>query len=503
MILGVYNKSRFATLFWVAALIQVLTWSVLPVYVRHGLNPDFIEAVTWGHQFSWGYDKNPWLPGLLAHAGIVIGGESGIGIYFIQSCFILLGLWSVWRLTEAISNSVYALVAALMLGTLVSYTIELQIYNDNYILMGLLPYASLIFFRILQKNKLQDWLAVSAVLGLATMGKYDAILLGISFLIFLIVHPNRKHYFFSYKIVLAMILYLAICLPNIIWLFQHDFITLTYTFNERGKLGQTHFSDVIENNLMFIKDTIINFLPALLLMGLAFSRQSTIIKPSLTKQEKSFIVWAAMGPILILLFMGFFMGIMLHSEWSTTFVGLWGTLLLVMLKPSISMVSLNRFIGMVFLLLILLPTSYYYFSMKNDAGGYPAPEIAKLASTVWREHYHTKLHYVAGDRYVAGYVGLHAIDKPAVWMEWNSAVSPWINVNDLKCKGALFIQDSGHSKQQFFSGLSFPDFVVKSFPTLKVLPPIHVKWYRNNEKKQDLYVLIGLLPPKNIDSCKV
>ncbi|MDX1902035.1 MAG: glycosyltransferase family 39 protein [Gammaproteobacteria bacterium] len=493
--------SRYGQLFWLFLTLHTFLWTVTPVFIRHALSDDLIEAFIWGQQFVWGYDKNPWLPGTLAHIGILLGGRSGIGIYFIQSLFIALGLFSVWRLMSKISNPIYALISVMMYEACACYSVDLQIYNDNYILMGLLPLATLFFYRAIRKEKLSDWLLAAAITALAVMGKYDAILFAISIFCYLMTTKKRWHYLASYKTWSALSIFILLIAPNLLWLSHHHFSTLSYAFHERADFGNQSWFYQTKNNLYFVWITLLGFLPALVLASLVLTqqRENLLVEKTnhtyRTHENLNFLFWSGFGPIILLTLLGFLMGLTLHREWGNAFISLWGAFILLRLKPSISKDSLKRFIIATFVMLFVWPTGYLYIASLKDTGVFPAPEIARYATTVWHKHFHTRLRYVAGDRYTAGYVALHSHDHPAVWMEWNTQAATWIHEKDLKCHGALFIQDSGHTHQHFYQGTTFPRKVLNHHPKLKILRIKEFAWHRNHQKKPNLKLLIGLLPP--------
>lgn len=488
-------------LFWLFAFIYLISWTILPVIIRHAFTADFIEAAIWSQHFSWGYDKNPWLPAFLTHIGILIGGTSGIGIYFILACSIILGLWCTWQLTSQLSNPIYGIIAALMLAASSWYTVDVQIYNDNYILMGLLPLTSLLFYRALQNDHLITWLSMAASLALATMAKYDAVLLGFAMLIYLLASNKRLFYLTSYKTYAALLVYILIVLPNVIWLFKHDFITIKYAFHDKGGLGEYSFYQHLLKNINFIKEVFIYFLPSLFIMSFIFTSKKTDLiinsnQQTINKDQQTFLFCLALGPILLLVLLACTLGFGLLSEWGMTFVGLWGSYLLVLVKPSISTQSLRRFFIAIFGITIIWPIGYVAISLKNDAGNFPGKELATVTTTIWHERYHQPLAYVAGDRYTVGYINLHSPDKPSVWTEWNNDTSPWINLQDLKCRGAMFVQEEQkHTLLQEFIGPTFPKNVLATFPNLEILPPITLNWYRNQQNKPNPNIIIGLLPP--------
>ncbi|BBB15616.1 undecaprenyl-phosphomannose:protein mannosyltransferase [Candidatus Rickettsiella viridis] len=478
--------------------LQLFLWSFLPVFIRHAVGNDLIEALTWGHQFQWGYDKNPFLPGILAHLGGIFG-FNGFGIYFIQQLFILLGVWSVRALTfELTNNSAYAFIAAVALLLCSAYNIDVQIYNDNYILQGLLPLCALFSYRGVKNNDLKYWLFSAAILGLATLAKYSAILLLPLYALYLLLCSERKKHYFSAKPYLTLLLYALILLPNLIWLYQQDFNAISYAFLARGLLNQLSYLQYLNNNLDFLLNFLIIILPSLfaLLVVIEYKKNANNIYPpsSITFDAYLYSFLMGLGPIILIFILASLLSFSLHREWGSTFISFLGSAFFVFFKPRISQRSINRFTIFIVTVMLSFGLGYLIVSLKNDTGAYPGPEIAKAATQVWHEHYAKKLPYVAGDRYTAGYIGYYSADKPQVWMEWNSSTSPWIDKKKLRCEGALFIIESGHTVQHFFKGTQFPTFVRNQFPNLVQLPERSFAWYRNHTQQNPIKVHFALLP---------
>jgi hypothetical protein len=490
---------QFKSHFWLILCLQLLLWSFLPVFIRHAIGNDLIEALTWGHQFQLGYDKNPFLPGMLAHLGGLFG-FNGFGIYFIQQLFILLGVWSVRELTfDLTHHSAYAFIAAVALLLCSAYNIEVQIYNDNYILQGLLPLSALFFYRGVKNNDLKYWFFSVAVLGLATLAKYSAILFLPLYALYLLCSTERKKHYFSIKPYLALLLYGLILLPNLIWLYQQDFNALSYAFLARGLLNQLGYLQHLNNNLDFLLTFLTIILPSLLalLVAIEYKKNTSdrYLSPSITYDTYLYSFLLGLGPIILLFILASLLSFSLHREWGSTFISFLGTAFLVFFKPTISQRSIHRFTVFIVTVMLSFGLGYLIVSLKNDTGTYPGPEIANYATQVWHAHYPSKLAYVAGDRYTAGYIGYYSKDKPQVWMEWNSNTSPWIDKKRLHCKGAIFVIESGHTVQHFFKGTQFPTFVRNQFPNLIQLPTRSFAWSRNHTQQNPIEVHIALLPP--------
>jgi 4-amino-4-deoxy-L-arabinose transferase-like glycosyltransferase len=487
-------ERKLPLVFWSMVIIHALTWTLAPLFIRHAVSNDIIEVITWGHQLQWGYDKNPWLPALLAHLGVMVGGTSAIGIYFIQQLFVVLAFWSIWRLTQLLTNNAYALIASMMLEGCVCYTLNVQLYNDNYILLGLWPLSALLFYHVIQTNRWRFWVALSVTLGLATMAKYDTIIMVGLYSLFLLLNKKYWQYLLTIKPWAALSIYCTILLPNLIWLSHYNFISLHYAFVERAKYQHLSEWEHIRHNFDFVQSTVINFLPAFLVMLTGLSFRS--IRQHAFPVARGFIFFIAFAPFLTLLVIALLMGLDLANEWGMVLIGFWGSYFLQTFRPEVTIGSLKRFISIIYVLLIFWPLGYIAISLKQDTGNYPGPEIAQRVTQQWHQNFNTPLSYVAGSRYVAGYVGFYSKDKPAVLMEWNNKVSSWINLDDLKCRGAIFIQDSGHTvMDKNYRGSQFPSQVLQAYPTLIILPLQNISWYRNRTHQADLQLLVGLLPP--------
>ena len=141
-------------------------------------------------------------------------------------------------------------------------------------------------------------------------------------------------------------------------------------------------------------------------------------------------------------------------------------------------------------------------SKHKHSDNYPAQDIANYVTAQWQEKYHKPLKYIAGSRYVGGYIAFYSHDHPSVYVEWNDKFSPWINLADMKKYGAVFIQDNYYGTTVFgkhpdtHNGKNFPIEVLKQYPDLIILPVKYFNWKRGNKHDDPIPVLIGFLPPR-------
>ena len=139
---------------------------------------------------------------------------------------------------------------------------------------------------------------------------------------------------------------------------------------------------------------------------------------------------------------------------------------------------------------------------RHHSDNYPAKNIADYVTNSWQAKYHKPLKYVAGSRYVGGYIAFYSKDHPSVFVEWNPEFSQWIDVKKMKKYGAVFVQDDYYGTLVFGkapnteNGLQFPPEVLKAYPKLIVLPIKYFRWHRADSSVPEIPVLIGFLPPK-------
>ena len=70
---------------------HLIVWSVVPWLTNTALPLDSLEAVLWGFEMQWGYDKHPPLSGWLAY--IFASALGDFGVYFLsQICVVVAGL---------------------------------------------------------------------------------------------------------------------------------------------------------------------------------------------------------------------------------------------------------------------------------------------------------------------------------------------------------------------------------------------------------------------------
>lgn len=498
------NHTKCQKIFWLFAISQALIWIALPTIFRYALPHDTIEGAMWGMHLEWGYDKNPWMNAWLTRLGWVIGGTSGIGIYFIGQLFVITSLWSVWKLAQKFLTPAYALISVLLLEGCVNYTLVPPTFNDNLIELGLWPLMALFFYQALKDQRLRDWLGLGIVSGLAMMAKYYTVFPMVIMLGFLLTEKKGRLSFKKPGFYLALLSFMAVILPHVVWLFHNNFITVDYALHRSDNMHLSWLKQHIYYPFNFAFAQIANVLalPVLLLFCYAKNKE----KNKLSSYDQKFLLTMAFGPYVLTVLLSAILGWRLYNEWGVPLVSLWGIVLVVFVQPALTQKTFNRFVKIIFVVTFLwaigYPAGLYLQKHTRHSDNYPAQEIANAVTKEWQARYHKPLKYVAGSRYVAGYVAFYSKDHPSVYAEWNNKFSPWINVEKMKRYGAVFVQDNYYGTTVFGghpntdNGTKFPAQVLKRYPHLIILPVQYFYWHRVGKNVTPIPLLVGFLPPQ-------
>jgi len=522
---------------WCFITLHVLVWTLIPNWTRHALPMDSSEGNVWGRHLELGYDRNPWLNGWLTRLAIELGGTSDFFVYFFSQLCVALAFWSIWRLGRKILTPLQAVVAVLMLEAIQYYTLAAVDFNDNVLELGLWPLLVLLFYKAITSQRRWDWLGVGLIAGLAMMAKYYSTILLLAMLIFLIWHPKARASFKQSGLYLGALFFILIIAPHIIWLFQHDFVTIRYAVGRVHDNDQANFWHYIQPGLNFALMQLIAFLGAVGLLSFALWEKQSGSKivgwircvfhrhppdqkhflhaessathhtihpleagglrqktpnPPYGDFNKQFLWIVGMGPYAITVLLSLLAGWQLHTLWGTPLLSCWGLLLVYYLQPTITRARFYRFLAAVLLVFTALIGGYTFVMLKpgnTSSGNFPGRAFAQKITTIWHAHYQQPLPYVVGDRVLASNVARYSADKPQAHLDWNTATNPWIDEPALRRQGAIFLQ-------RVDEGSEFPAQVRKQFPALKIEGIHYMTYVRPAADSKPVAILVGILAPQ-------
>jgi len=470
-------------------VLHVLAWTLAPSLVRFTLPMDAMEGATWGHQLAWGYDKNPFLNAWLTRLALTLGGQWTV--YLFAQLSVAVCFWAVFRLGCAMMPPLYALMGVLLLEGLQYYNFHAIDFNDNTLELGLWAVLVLFFYHAVRDKKMRDWLCVGFFAGLSLMTKYYTAMLLVPLFLFLLTDKKTRSVFSDTGIYAAFLVCLLISTPHIIWLFSHEFVTVQYALARTG--SELGWWSHIRFPFGFLWQQCLVLLPGLvLLLPLGFGKATPIFAKmdSMKRFDRRFLLFAGMGPLIMTVLLSIMAGIKLRAGWGQPLLSYSGLMLMMQLRPVLTRRRVRNFGCLLAVLLTVAVSGYGAALMRAPSPSsaiFPGKVISEQLEGWWHAHYAAPLRYVVGPRWYAGNVAFYSAENPAVYMEADSRVSPWIDMTDLRKKGALFVWEK--------SDTAFEARMRQRFPELT---DTRIFWFqpaRNAGSLQALGVAVALLPP--------
>lgn len=477
-------------------LLHVAIWTLAPAWFRYNLPLDAMEGTTWGEQFAWGYDKNPFMTAWLTQLAVLFGGPSGAATYLISQLSVALCFWSVWRLGKYMLPPLYALTAVMLLEGIQYYNLHAIDFSDNTLELATWALCILCFYQAVRTNKLRDWLLTGLFAGLAMMTKYYSIMLLIPMTLLLLINRDARAHFKNPSLYLGLLVFILVIIPHVIWLMSHDFITFDYAVS-RVSVKTHAWDNHIRYALQFVLEQFEALLPTLLLVLTFFIGKNTGTSPvSVSRFDKQFLFFTAICPFLLTILLSAIMGINLRAAWGQPLFSLWGILFILWFKPVITLQKFYRFAILLFILAAITITVYcvnIIRGTKPSSANFPGKIIAATLTQLWHEKYQTPLKFVAGGRWLAGNISFYSKDHPQVYIDWNKQMSPWIDEAALRKNGAIFVWDLTAINRR--KEVAIED-VTRQFTTMGPIEIMYFSWH-NNKNLPPAEIKVAFLPPAN------
>lgn len=493
MVNDITKKINIERLLHLFIFIHVITWTLVPYWVRFTLPMDSMEGASWGQQFEWGYDKNPFLNGWLTSIALRISGESGWSVYLFSQISVGLCFWAIWKLAKKMMPPDYALISVMLLEGVQYYNLHAIDFNDNTLELSLWALTALFLYKSLEKQNCLNWILTGIFAALGMMAKYYTAVMLLPMLLFLLFNSKNRKSFTNPYLYLGLAIFLIIITPHVIWLFYHNFVTVNYA------IDRVSTEDLWLNHIRFAAkftwEQLQTFIPSLLLiLFLLFGRKPLLLHPrfKISSYNKQFLFYIGLGPFLLTLLISICSGISLRAGWGAPLLSFWGIILVALVQPRVTLKNLILFLTAFYILMATTVLTYALALIRADApssANFPGKVIATLLTNEWHQRYHTPLKYIAGTRWVAGNIGLYSPDHPNVYINWDQNVSPRINEDDMEKHGAIFVWDDSDSKEKL------PDEIKARFGRLEQLNIRHFSWLRNKEMKP-VEIGVAFLPPE-------
>jgi 4-amino-4-deoxy-L-arabinose transferase-like glycosyltransferase len=404
-------------IFYIFITAHLIFWTLIPSLTNQNLPLDTIEALAWGSNLDWGFNKHPPMSAFFPEVFFQIFGSQDWVYYLLSQIFVLISFYYVFKFSkEFFNNDLLGLISVLLIEAIYFYNFTSPEFNVN---VCQLPFWSLtVYFSwkiyTSKEIKFTDCFLVGLFAAFGFLSKYLFLYLLVSIdLLFIYLIFIKKERKFDFKYLITLEVFLIVLVPHLIWLNNNEFITITYGLARTG-LEQSSLIDHIKFPLIFLIKQVGLLIPFLILVCLLLKK----IKFKFDLKDKKLLFLLAINilPILLMFLTSMVTGSKIRTMWMTPFYLFFGTLFVYLFQAQINIKKLKPFvIGFIFLF-FLSPILYAYVSISKDdkRTDYPGKEIAIKTQYAWDQQFKSKINVVYGNEWNAGNLSYHLKSRP-VW----------------------------------------------------------------------------------------
>ena len=414
--MNVLNRN-INNIFFIFALSHLIIWTLVPSLTNKNLPLDTIEALAWGSNLDWGFNKHPPISAFFPEIFYQIFGAQDWAYYLLSQIFVLIAFYFVFKFAyEIFGNIKLSLISVFLLSSIYFYNFTTPEFNVN---VCQLPFWSLVVYyswKIYQSKeiKFKDCFLIGLFGAIGFLSKYlfFYLLLSIALLfIYLIYFKKVKKFDFKYLITLEV--FIVLLIPHFVWLYNNDFITIFYGLKRAGLEG-SGILDHLKYPIIFMLKQIGILIPFFFLIWLLVKKIK--FKINLKDKKFLFLLFINILPIFLIFITSMVTGSKIRTMWMTPFYLFFGVLFVYIFQSQINLKKINKFLYGFLFLFFLSPALYSYISISDTdkRTDYLGKEIAKKVQLVWDQDFNKPIDFVIGDEWKAGNLSYHLKSRP-VW----------------------------------------------------------------------------------------
>ena len=409
------NKKNLLNIFYAFLIAHIIIWTLIPSLTNKNLPLDTIEALAWGSNLDWGFDKHPPMSAFIAEFFYKVFGSQDWAYYLLSQIFVITTFYIVFLISnEILRNKNLSIFSVLSLVGIYFYNFTTPEFNVNICQLPFWALTVLYSWKIYNNKKLNlkdsILLGVFAVAGFLSKYLFIYLLISIFFLFayLILIKKDRK---FDFKYLISIEVFLILLVPHIIWLFQNDFKTILYAFDRTG-INQSGALDHFKFPILFLLKQVGILIPFILLVFLLI--QKFKYKFNFKDKKLIFLIFINLMPLLLIFLTSLISGSKIRTMWMTPFYLFMGTFIIYVLQKQINFLKIKKFLVLFIALFLLSPLAYAYISLSKDnkRTDYPGKEISQKVQKKWDNDFTGEINVVLGDEWLAGNLSYHLKSRP-------------------------------------------------------------------------------------------
>lgn len=474
---------RTDRLFWIFAFSFFVVWIIVPVLLLNNYRLDVVEQFFVGQEWVFGTAKHPSLTAIaldvvsraLFHAPFVP--------FFLSQLFVLATIVSIWSLARDIMPRPLALAATCAMFNYWFFHFESSEYNNNVTLNAAWAVSIVLCWFALKTNAVRYWIFTGIAIGVGLHFKYTMAEFAILMVIFLICDPQGRKYWKQPGPWLTTLTAFLIFLPHMIWIIQHDYITLQYATGLVQKNGwSAHVLeplDFLAGQLGYVVPVLIPLIPICGWLG-----RIDRTKFFKTFQDRYLLVVVA-APLLFQIALSAYKGLCIRGALGSHLWLFLTVYLVYSLKTDASPTKVTRSIRLSFLtqivilvLSVVVVMAAPYIKGRGSRYHFPGKDLAQAVEQVWHEHCDRPLPWATGEWWLAGNTSVYGKDRASVYCTpgpnaflSGSPFSTWGTLDDVRRDGCMILWHIyGPEPSQ-----QVPPGFYEIFPEATILDPIEIR----------------------------
>ena len=413
----ILDKKNIQNLFYIFITIHLFLWTLVPTLTNNNLPLDTIEALAWGSNLDWGFNKHPPASAFFSEVFYQIFGSQDWAYYLLSQIFVVAAFIIVFKFAENLfKNKTLSFISVLLLEGIYFYNFTTPEFNVN---VCQLPFWALCVYyswKLFDKQEVSFkdcfWLGFFAAIGFLSKYLFIYLLVAIDLLFFYII-SFKKYKKFDFKYLISFEIFIFLLVPHLIWLINNDYATITYGLARTG-LESSNLLNHITYPLTFLGKQIGILIPFFIM--LFFLIKKIKFNMSLKDKRLLFLIFINLVPIGLMFLTSIITGSKIRTMWMTPFYLFFGVLFVYIFQLQINLKKLNSFISAFIVFFILSPFVYTYISITEieKRTDYPGKEIATKTQYAWSQDHKEPINVVLGDEWYAGNLSYHLKTRP-VW----------------------------------------------------------------------------------------
>jgi Dolichyl-phosphate-mannose-protein mannosyltransferase len=460
--------------------LHAVVWMALPALLYDNLPLDVIEALTYGREWQLSYEKLPPLPWWLAEATWRIFGADA-SLYALSQVAVAAGFIAVWMTARPLVGATGALAAVLIIDGLHYFNFSSVKFNHNIIEIPFWALSGFAFHAALRQGKLRYWVLLGAALGLAWWAKYFAVMLAAPLVLFLFVDPAARKTLARPGPWIAAIVALLVVAPNLFWLFEHG--AQPFGYAEARAAAPSGVLDHLIHPLSFLGVEAFFLVPALFIAAPLFlSKAEAVASPRADAFDRRIIALLAFGPTATLFLFSLVTGRATQAMWGYPlwlFLGLWLILFARTALDRARVAHLGAHWAVVFVCYAIAFLADYlvlpHFDHRYRAAFFPGDLLSAAITGPFEQATGNQPAYVIGSMWDGGNVAHYsrARPQPRVLIDGDGAHAPWIDLADLRARGAVVVWTVGDPH-------TLPPALAAAAPGAEIGAPFDLPYHRGD-----------------------